>query len=277
MTIGRVILLGLLCFFAGMAIAYQQLRPARLPEQREVVGIQGGWIDESLAPGPQRPERDEVPPPAGDPFGAGDAPSQGLAATDDLFFDGQDAFAFLDESAVGVPRERNVVPGSEAVEAPGQTIDGKYELLTFEFLASYDYEDKMVRFTPEPYEDRPLSEIPDRIMAFDGDDVAVEGYMVPMKVDKGKVREFFLTRYPFGCCYGRMPMVTEWVNCFAEDGVEFVPYRPVRVGGKLTVGEERDDKGYLQSVYRLTAEQVEKRPLRPDHSPDHLRRLGQSR
>jgi len=40
--------------------------------------------------------------------------------------------------------------------------------------------------------------------------VAVTGFMLPTKMDKGLVTEFLLVKESMMCCYGVMPKINEW-------------------------------------------------------------------
>jgi len=88
---------------------------------------------------------------------------------------------------------------------------------------------------------------------------AFDGYMIPVDFAERKVTTFLLSRYVANCCFGAMPRLDEWieVEVSAPGGVDYVPFRVVRVTGSFEVGELLDDYGYVRSLYRMKADSVE--------------------
>ncbi|MGQ0614469.1 MAG: DUF3299 domain-containing protein [Planctomycetaceae bacterium] len=133
-----------------------------------------------------------------------------------------------------------------------------YRAVTFDTLASFPYvypdgppKDEEARLAM-------LARFPEKVRALEGTKVSITGYMLPIDVDKDKVLSFLLVRYPFGCCYGRVPEMTEWVFVKMAEGktAEFVSHIPIPVMGTLTVGEEFE-RGSLTSVYRMVGDEVD--------------------
>ncbi len=127
-----------------------------------------------------------------------------------------------------------------------------YETVGFDRLAAY-------AFTPPDYDPtvpnaKPPSgadQIPAAIKALDRRKVAVTGYMLPTKMDKGLVVEFLLVKDPMLCCYGVMPKVNEWVVVkMTGAGVKTLMDVPITFNGTLRVGEMYEN-GYLTGVYLL--------------------------
>ena len=104
---------------------------------------------------------------------------------------------------------------------------------------------------------RPKDQIPAPIRAFSGKRVAVQGFMVPIRIEKGATKSFLLVKDQSLCCYGRMPRMNEWVSVkmTGDKAAKFIGDQPVTVFGTLQVGEEID-KGEVLSIYRLDAEDV---------------------
>ena len=96
--------------------------------------------------------------------------------------------------------------------------------------------------------------IPAEIRKLDGRKVAIEGYMIPIDFEKGKVRTFLLSRSMMGCCYADSPGITDVIKVQRADGKTMSFEQMVRVTGSLEVGEEKDADGYLESVYRIKAD-----------------------
>lgn len=141
-----------------------------------------------------------------------------------------------------------------AAEAPKG--DG-YEVVGFDRLAAFE-------FTPPDYDPtvankQPPSgadQIPAAIKALDQRKVAVTGFMLPTKMDKGLVVEFLLVKDAMMCCYGVMPKVNEWVVVkMTGGGVKPLMDTPITFDGKLRVGEMYEN-GYLTGIYLLEGERM---------------------
>jgi hypothetical protein len=103
---------------------------------------------------------------------------------------------------------------------------------------------------------RTTSQIPMEIKAFNEKNVAIKGFMLPMKFDGSLTTEFLILKSQGLCCYGVLPKITEWINVrLAGKGVKPVMDRPVTVCGTFHVGEVREH-GDLVGIYRLDAEKI---------------------
>ena len=90
----------------------------------------------------------------------------------------------------------------------------------------------------------------------DGQKIALQGFLVPLRMDEGLAVEFMLVRDQTLCCYGKLPQVDEWVLVRAEDrGVKPDMDVPLTVCGQLPVGDQREN-GVFVGLYRLEAERV---------------------
>lgn len=136
--------------------------------------------------------------------------------------------------------------GADPAKADG------YEKVGFDRLASYVYE------APEADPAKPdapppsgASQIPDKIKALDQQKVAVSGFMLPVKMEGGLVKEFLLVKDPMMCCYGVMPKLNEWIVVkMTGTGVKPLMDVPITFEGKLRVGEMYEN-GYLTGLYLL--------------------------
>lgn len=141
-----------------------------------------------------------------------------------------------------------------------RTADGKYLKVTFSALGGYEYklpDPEVVRNSADPTKP-PTQQIPDELMAIDGEDVVLVGFMVPFDIDRrGNVKSFALTVNQAFCCFGIPPAMNELVMVTMEEGkvAPFLNNIPLAAYGKLEVGEEIDE-GYVLSVYRMTATEV---------------------
>lgn len=98
--------------------------------------------------------------------------------------------------------------------------------------------------------------IPTNVMALNHQRVTVEGFMLPLQFEKGKVVSFMLSQNPPACCYATMPQIHELVEVYVKSpGVPAMDYSVVRASGNLSVGAKRDN-GTLTSIYRMEADSV---------------------
>ena len=142
---------------------------------------------------------------------------------------------------------------AEPVAAAGD----EYQKVGFDRLASYTFT------PPEPDSTTPnapppsgANQIPDKIKALDQQKVAVTGFMLPVKMDGGLVKEFLLVKDPMMCCYGIMPKINEWVVVrMVGKGVKPLMDIPITFDGKLRVGEMYEN-GYLTGVYLLEGDKM---------------------
>ncbi len=134
---------------------------------------------------------------------------------------------------------------------------GGYEKVGFDRLASYTYNAPEADSTaPNAMPPSGASQIPDKIKALDRQKVAVTGFMLPVKMEAGLVKEFLLVKDAMMCCYGVMPKLNEWVIVkMTGKGVKPLMDIPITFEGKLKVGEMYEN-GYLTGVYLLEGDRM---------------------
>lgn len=90
-------------------------------------------------------------------------------------------------------------------------------------------------------------ELPEEIQELDGRLVVLKGYM---RADQAHGLSEFLLVAAECACAGR-PQVQHFVQVTLED--EEIDYRssPVEIEGRLGVGVQRDEDGFIESLYRL--------------------------
>ncbi|MFT7486573.1 MAG: hypothetical protein ACI9F9_002428 [Candidatus Paceibacteria bacterium] len=171
------------------------------------------------------------------------------------------AAAPLEESARAVVLAASV-PESEPEPEPEPEPEGPL-VITYRDLTLIDYDvDAMLdaMLFPEEYEEEEDDELdfPPELMALDGKEVSIVGYMIPGEIEQGNVRDFMLVRDLLGCCFGGTPMPDEWIDVTMEVDAEaeYRPYLPMRVTGVLTLGGEQDEAGFALGVYRLKGSAV---------------------
>ncbi len=138
---------------------------------------------------------------------------------------------------------------SGSAKAPEPSSPG-FSVVGFDQLASFPYEVNDTALTTTNGTNIP-DQIPANIKAFDRQSIALKGFMLPLKVEKGLVTEMLLMRDQSMCCYGKVPKINEWVTVkMTGAGVKPVMDLPVILKGKLEVGETREN-GYLTGIYRM--------------------------
>lgn len=146
-----------------------------------------------------------------------------------------------------------VLPAAEGAKADG------YEVVGFDRLASYEYTppDYDAAATPEtPPPTAKVDQIPAAIKALDQRKVTVTGFMLPVKMEGGLVKEFLLVKDAMMCCYGVMPKLNEWIVVkMVGKGVKPLMDTPISFEGKLLVGEMYET-GYLTGLYLLEGERL---------------------
>ncbi|MFK5955358.1 MAG: DUF3299 domain-containing protein [Planctomycetota bacterium] len=92
--------------------------------------------------------------------------------------------------------------------------------------------------------------IPDYILALDGKEFIMRGFMMP-DIDFEHIRSFHLVRSLFSCCFGAPPQINEImrVTLADEDGMDYT-YNTIEIRGRLTVTFEMVD-GLVEDIFRL--------------------------
>ena len=123
---------------------------------------------------------------------------------------------------------------------------------SFKVLAGFHLPDAI--FKAKPGHVRAL--IPASIRSLDGREVAITGFMLPIKIHDRKVTEFMLLRTQNTCCFGIPPELHEVVEVLKIDTpTKVLMDTPVTVVGHLHV-RERWEGTFLCSIYQLDAERV---------------------
>jgi len=100
---------------------------------------------------------------------------------------------------------------------------------------------------------------PSAVVTLNGKTVQVTGFMLPLKIEEGRVSEFLLLKDQNACCYGRMPRMSEWIVVKpGEKGVQPLMDVPIHCRGLLSVGERREGDMVLGLYFMSEAELVTK-------------------
>ncbi len=135
------------------------------------------------------------------------------------------------------------------------TVDAAYPALGFDKLSGFNYVVPEYAGTNKPAAPN-TNQIPAAIKAFDGKSVALKGFMLPLKVEQGKVTEMLLMRDQSMCCFGSVPKINEFVTVkMVGGGTKAVMDQAVTLYGKLRVGEFMEN-GFLLGIYQLDGEKA---------------------
>jgi hypothetical protein len=170
-----------------------------------------------------------------------------------------ESFGFVARSDPVTTRDQ-VDASSSNNPACASNARAQYPLVSFERLSAFRFlvTDQMVdnRSDSRTESANCLEQIPQDVLALNGKDVSLTGFMLPMKYEGKLTTEFLLLKNQSLCCYGKPPRITEWVNVrMARKGIKPIMDEPVTVCGIFHVGEVRQN-GELLGVYRLDADKV---------------------
>lgn len=165
---------------------------------------------------------------------------------------------------VAAPTEAAPAATNDSKPAPEKTApkseDGFLQV-GFDRLAAFNYEvpDGPVEAKEgEKTETTPLKQdqIPKEVKSLDRQRVALQGFMLPLKVENGLITELLIMRDQSMCCYGTVPKINEWVSVkMTSKGVKPIMDQAVTIYGKLKVGEIMEN-GYLVGIYEMDGERM---------------------
>tara|TARA_B100001093_G_scaffold328332_1_gene313295 strand:+ start:302 stop:1009 length:708 start_codon:yes stop_codon:yes gene_type:complete len=171
-----------------------------------------------------------------------------------------DSMKVLEEGLVvngqAKPSDQNISEEKIVTNLPPLEEGSEYQLLAFRDMMNFEYlvdwEKDGKEFNFSSYSQR----VPKRLREKSGKKVAIEGFMIPTVVDENnEVKEFLLLPDQMSCCFGQAPEANGWVVVSANDGVEVMMDRIIRVTGQLTV-EERWDTEFFVGLYHMTCEEI---------------------
>jgi hypothetical protein len=164
-------------------------------------------------------------------------------------------------AALKVAAAAEAKPANAGSVAAGSVKQDGFLVAGFDKLAGYNletgndaplYEEKAAAASRKV-----MDQIPASVKALNQKQVAVRGFMMPMKVEKGMVTEFLLLRNQMGCCYGMSPGLNEWIEVKASGkGIKPQMDDLITVCGTLHLGAIREN-GYLTGLYRMDCEKIQ--------------------
>lgn len=137
-------------------------------------------------------------------------------------------------------------------------MEGDYQRVSFSQMGSWEY--RPLKFPAEgdlPAGMLGLDRFPEPIRALDGKKIAIEGFMIPVEVERDKVKSFVFVSSPLVCCFGQVPKLNEWflVKMAGEGRAYIMMDLPITVRGRLSMGEEIKNRSVV-SLYRIEADEV---------------------
>ena len=131
-----------------------------------------------------------------------------------------------------------------------------YKSVDFRDLTDFEYEVEWERDGIEFDYPAFAERVPENLRKISSTKVAIEGFMIPTVVDENnEVKEFLLLPDQMSCCFGQTPEANGWVVVNADDGVEVMMDRIIRVTGELVV-EERWDEEFFVGLYHMTCREI---------------------
>jgi hypothetical protein len=140
-----------------------------------------------------------------------------------------------------------------------ETTDGGYLQIGFNKLAAFQV--KVIYQIVDPIRLTTIQklnrQIPDSIKSLDGREIALRGFMLPLKWENARVKEFLLMRSRAFCCFGKTLEINELAYVRMKgNGVKSIMDQPLTVYGTLHVGEIIQH-GRLNGIYQLDATKLD--------------------
>jgi len=155
--------------------------------------------------------------------------------------------------------DTNIMPADFVLtNQPPPRIEG-YEPVSFSLLAGYEFD-----LHPEIVQssnltaatERSFAQVPLEVRALSGQEIAVSGFLLPMRMEDGFAVEFLLMRDQTLCCFGRVPRINEWISVTASGrGAQPRMDVPITVCGTFTVSDQRE-QGTLIGLYKMEADKI---------------------
>lgn len=137
----------------------------------------------------------------------------------------------------------------------------RFETISWDALAGFPYDftmpGELLDVAPDELASR-AELIPASVRALTGRDVAIRGFVIPMVMEGGVVRQFILAaKNEIGCCFGDGLAMNQWIVVDVPEGQRFDadPFVPATVLGTIDVGEDIQ-QGTVMSLYRMKARTV---------------------
>jgi hypothetical protein len=132
----------------------------------------------------------------------------------------------------------------------------EYEPVGFDQLATFPFKPPPIldaKASTEAASAEVMKQVPENIRQLEGRKVTITGFMLPVKMERGRATEFLLLNTPLMCCFGVTPPTNAWVIVKMPKGAPAQQDVPLPFRGRLHVRPQWDN-GYLASIYQLDGE-----------------------
>lgn len=149
-------------------------------------------------------------------------------------------------------------PASPTPTAPATfpVDEAGYLQVGFDTLASFTYAMPPSPLPPDYNLESERGKVPATIRSLDQQRVSVRGFMLPLKIENGLVKELLIMRDQSMCCFGVVPQLNEWVSVkMSGAGVRAVMDQPVTLHGRLQVREVIENN-YLVGLYAMDGDHL---------------------
>jgi len=166
----------------------------------------------------------------------------------------------IDSTANSAPTVSPAGTNSSFARSDGAQKAAKYLEVGFDTLAAFDaiveYEMVNANTNASYYAPKLTTPVPENIKALDRKEVAVQGFMLPLKGDEGRIQEFILLKNQMMCCFGKPPNVNEWVHVrMTGKGIKPLMDQVITIYGTLHVGSYNENRQML-GLYQLDGDGV---------------------
>lgn len=129
--------------------------------------------------------------------------------------------------------------------------------LGFETLSAFDYTivDTGTGATAEQIEAaKKRDQVPSWVRQYQDKRVVLKGYLMPLQLQDGRAKTFFLMKDVTTCCYGAVPNMNDYVVVSMKgDGAPPTQDIPVSLIGVLHI-QQKYENGYVTSLYQFDGE-----------------------
>lgn len=110
---------------------------------------------------------------------------------------------------------------------------------------------------PESYSEEEKA-FPTYIAELDGQEVIIEGFMIPLEWEGERVLNFMLVGDMLACCFGGAPEPDAWIDVKMNgEGAEYFVQLPILVRGIIHIEGLDDGTGYAAGCYTMQATSIE--------------------
>lgn len=99
-------------------------------------------------------------------------------------------------------------------------------------------------------------QVPAQVRRYDKQRVVLTGFMLPLQMENGLAKKFFMMRDTTTCCYGKTPNMNDFVVVtMKEKGAEIVQDLTTRVVGIFRI-QPKYEQNYMISLFEIEGERL---------------------